>query len=122
MGLRERAESERAERQRQERNEQERREREREQLTRERAEPAARFLTEWAGQTVRPHELTELKRRKGPPSWSVSIDGFELEVEAVGKAPEAEKFNLTQIGDDGQRRDVWKPMDLLASWPVEGEG
>lgn len=118
--LRDKAKAEQAQAELEHRQRREKEERERRRKHEERAGPAAKFLSEWSGETVRPHELHAVEGGRGPANYNLEIDGFKLRVEVIGKPPgEKHTFVIHQRNDDeSESRQVDKPADLLMDWPV----
>lgn len=86
----------------------------------ERAGPAAEFLTEWAGEHVSPELLEDISGKSGPSRYRTQLDGFHLVVNVTGQG-EARAFTVVQLetGDTrDESREVERPADLLADWPV----
>jgi hypothetical protein len=86
----------------------------------ERAGPVAEWLSTWADMHVSPDQLEPSNSQSGPPTYNIELDGFKLAVEGVGKPPEDLHVAVWQYSPDGMLdREVQRPADLLAAWPVD---
>lgn len=87
---------------------------ERRRLCEEMVQPVADYLSKWSGEEI-DSSMLKPSSASGPPQWDITIDGFKLRVQALGKPP---KENLAVDIDlesgHGLYRPVFTPGDLLA--------